>query len=276
MHNDDAFATQPIDDVFDTQSFDTVGNDAWVEAAPVTETVSLDKRQPVVLVLDTSHSMNFPDLQPISQLNAGLQTLRASLLEDNDARRRVDVALVTFGGTPQIRNLRQGEGTVADAHEAFVATTEFNPPKLTGEGITPMGAAMLKALEIVEARKLHYRAQDLPYFRPWLMLITDGAATDSDHEWQQAVQQMQSAQEQKKVVLFPIGVVDADFDKLNQLVWKDPAHPDRWRPAMKLQGLKFEDLFLWLSASIGAILDSSEDDTQVQFPSPMGWAQMDL
>ena len=53
-----------------------------------------EPRCPCVLVLDTSGSM---EGRPLTQLNAGYQTLLTELLEDALASKRVELAVVTFG-----------------------------------------------------------------------------------------------------------------------------------------------------------------------------------
>ena len=55
---------------------------------------SPEQRCPVILLLDTSSSMNGA---PIAELNEGLIALRQELLNEAMASRRVELAMVTFG-----------------------------------------------------------------------------------------------------------------------------------------------------------------------------------
>src|SRR5438046_7942748 len=57
-----------------------------------------EPRCPCVLLLDTSRSMAGPRIEA---LNEGLQVFRQELLKDLLARQRVEIAIVTFGGTPE-------------------------------------------------------------------------------------------------------------------------------------------------------------------------------
>ena len=58
-----------------------------------------EPRCPCVLLLDTSKSMNG---DRIAALNKGLQAFRDELIKDPLARQRVEIAVVTFGGTVQV------------------------------------------------------------------------------------------------------------------------------------------------------------------------------
>ncbi len=120
-----------------------------------------DPRCPCVLVLDRSGSMAG---QPIAELNAGLQQFRAELLGDEMAARRVEIAVVPFG--PVVRG------------SAFHPPTEFQPQPLTAGGDTPTGAALEYAVELIVQQKAAYKQHGVPYYRPWIILITDGQPTD--------------------------------------------------------------------------------------------------
>src|SRR6266568_8254214 len=118
-----------------------------------------DPRCPCILLLDTSGSM---DGAPVDALNQGLQAFQADINQDNLARRRVDVAVVTFGNG--------GVQTVQD----FVTVSQFKAPTLSAGGVTPMGEAINRALNMLRDRKAQYKANDIQYYRPWVFMITDG------------------------------------------------------------------------------------------------------
>src|SRR5438034_874640 len=129
--------------------------------------INPEPRLPCVLLLDVSESMQG---KPIAELNAGLQAYRQELLADPLAAKRVEVAVVTFGG--EVR-------TVVE----FTTTENFQPPVLTARGLTPLGSAVEQGLAMIGQRKQAYRDNGIAYFRPWVFLITDGCPTD---EWQSA------------------------------------------------------------------------------------------
>lgn len=63
-----------------------------------------------------------------------------------------------------------------------------------------MGAAITKALNMVEERKREYRANGISYYRPWIFLITDGAPTD---EWQAAANKVFQGKKIRSLPSFP-------------------------------------------------------------------------
>src|SRR5580704_12688327 len=147
----------------DAPGFDAEFDQRWAEQLLNLDVEFADNpepRCPCVLLLDTSGSMRG---EPIRALAEGLAALREELLQDALAKRRVEVAIVTFGGNVHVL-------------QDFVTMDHLQIPPLTADGLTPMGTATLKALDMVEARKAQYKVNGVAYYRPWIFLITDGAA----------------------------------------------------------------------------------------------------
>ena len=204
-----------------------------------------ENRCPVLLLLDTSGSMQGP---PITELNEGLQLFRDELFADSLAAKRVEVSIVSFGPVK----------VQAD----FTGIQYFQAPMLTASGDTPMGAAIEQGLELLHRRKDIYKANGISHYRPWIFLITDGGPTDSVIR---AAQLVKEGEDKKKFMFYAVGVDNANMDNLKAISVRDP---------VKLKGLRFRDLFKWLSASISSVSRSRPDET-VPLTSPVGlngWA----
>lgn len=204
-----------------------------------------EARCPCVLLLDTSGSMQGT---PIDALNEGLRAFKQDLMKNSLASRRVEVAVVTF------------DSDVKVAHE-FVTADTFEPPTLTAQGLTCLGGGIHLALDIIQERKALYRANGVAYYRPWIFMITDAEPQgEPESIIEQAKQRIKEDEANKRVAFFCVGVENANLDSLGYISVRTP---------LKLTGLNFTQMFLWLSASMSAVSHSRIDE-QVALP-PVGW-----
>lgn len=203
-----------------------------------------EQRCPVMLLLDSSYSMTGA---PIIELNEGIKLFKQNIQEDEIAALRVEVAIVTFGNRPKL---------IQD----FSTVSKFNPPKLQADGNTPMGAAIEIALDKLEERKNIYKSNGVPYYQPWVLLISDGIPTDN---YNRAAQRVRAAAAQRKLSFYCVAVRNADLNILKQIAPEDT-------PPLPLEGLKFKELFKWLSASVRAT-SRHEIGEQVDVPDFSGW-----
>ena len=199
-----------------------------------------------MLVLDTSGSM---DGNPIKELNEGLVSLLSALKTDEVASFSVELGIITTGsGTPRQELALTGVNQLEQL------------PRLGASGTTPLGGAVKLALDALEVRKQQYRSTGVPYFQPWLIIISDGSPTD---EWQSVAARSHAMSGQRKLVCLPVGVSGADMSILGAFSSKG---------GKALAGLKFAEFFEWLSASMGRVSASNSTAAAVQLPSTDPWA----
>lgn len=206
-----------------------------------------EPRCPLLLLLDTSGSMAGP---PIAELNVGIATLKDELIKDELASKRVELAIITFGPVEMVQD--------------FTTAANFHPSELKASGATPIGEAINQGLDLLETRKAIYRQNGIAYYRPWVMLITDGAPTD---HWKSAAARVKEGEAAKAFSFFAISVQDANMETLREISVRQP---------LNLKGLMFREYFLWLSNSMRAVSQSAVGDrVPLENPAtPDGWAEV--
>jgi len=152
------------------------------EGDPSLDSSNVQPRCACLLVLDVSGSMSGA---PIAELNSGLKVFQDELLTDELAMQRVELGILTFGPV--------------QIEMPFHSAENFVAPTLTAQGNTPMGAAVLQAIDMIRQRKEDYRAHGLPYYKPWIFLITDGAP-DGNDPWQSAADAVRQGEAGRSLV----------------------------------------------------------------------------
>lgn len=218
-----------------------------------------NQRTPCVLVLDASWSMNTltsSGSKRIDELNAGIKELENALKADDAAISRVQICMVVVGGPNNEAELML-DWTDAGSFEAF---------PIRADGSTPLAEGLEIGLEMAEMAKRNLRKAGISYTRPWMIVISDGEPTSLDSAWEQATTKTRTAEKERKIEIFSVGVDGADIGKLNQI---------SNRPATMLDGMKFKELFVWLSDSLSAVA-RSRPGQNLNLPDTDPWKNVGL
>lgn len=207
-------------------------------------------RCPVALLLDTSQSMLG---DPIAELNRGTRLFVEEVLKDDFARFAVELTIITFGGVAQVAQPFTPLANVTGGE---------NMPVFQAGGGTPMGAAIERGLSMLEQQKASYRHKGIPYYQPWMVVLTDGHPTDAV---QTAAQRVHSLSAARKLVFLGVGVGDG-FDLAAMAAICPPN-----RPPKRLAGLQFAEFFEWLSRSMAQVSRSASPEAKVHLPPTDGW-----
>jgi len=184
---------------------------------------------PVILLLDTSRSMSVH----ISSMNEEVPKFRDDIMDNELARKRVELSVVQFGGSVRV------------CHE-FSPVEEFDPPQLSANGGTPMGEAILRGIDLLKERKEKYKKRAVDYYRPFFFLFTDGQPTDMQpggNKWNEVAEALKEGTEGNHFVPLMVGADDSSVDRLQHLA------VEGW-PVIQLEGFRFDEMFEWLSTSV--------------------------
>ncbi|MDA3942089.1 MAG: VWA domain-containing protein [Bacteroidetes bacterium] len=199
-----------------------------------------EQKCPVVFVLDVSGSMSG---DPIIELNKGLAQFQEEIQDDTTARERLDIAVVSFGSDVQVE------------HD-FKLIAEYNMPQLTTRGSTNLVDGMRKGMELIRERKNWYQQTHQTYYRPYLIMITDGYPNECPKK-AGLNDEIEAAARNKEFNFWAIGVQGANMEMLKEMAV--PQFNGSLKP-LQLRGIRFVELFKWLSASFSKISNSKEGD----------------
>lgn len=212
------------------------------------EPITYEEKCLCMLVLDTSGSMitdgNGSSIIPIDELNKGIKTFKTELLKDAVIRDRLEVGVIPYN-----------DGVDENKIVHPTPLQNLNVPTFVAEGTTATATALEKAFEIVNDRKQYYKQHGLSYYRPWIVLMTDGYP-DEDQDMQSIAQRIRLAKENKEFAFMPIGIGElAAMDELKKMATDD------FNP-IRINAVKFSEFFKWLSNSIKSIPKSTNGEMQ--------------
>ena len=187
-----------------------------------------------ILLVDTSGSMAG---ESIKRLNEAINEFKEQTMLDEIARNSVDIAIVEFN-------------SYATVIQDFVPLPEMQTVTLNPRGVTSMGAGIELAIDMVKARTRLYASLGTPSYKPWIIMITDGAPTDDITVAKQRIEEEENKGSYGKLKFWAIGVPGFDVNTLTTLS----------RRCISIDKARFKGLFNWLSESMVAISSSSVNE----------------
>ena len=190
----------------------------------------------LAFLLDTSGSMGFAQggTAPITALNEGLNRFKAEVCQSPQTRDILDVAIVEFNSNFRVV-------------QEFVPVEYMEEVNLGVAGTTKMTPAIRKVLEMVNERSRFYRRSGTEPYKPWVILISDGAP-DPDDDITIVAREIREMEVAGKVSFRSLGVQGYDPKTLHTLCDGK---------VLKLEGTDFTSFFDWVNKSMRSVSQSS-------------------
>jgi uncharacterized protein YegL len=202
----------------------------------VEQPTNFEQKCPCILVLDVSGSMSG---NPITQLNEGLQKFQSDIMNDPIAKKRLEVGIVTF------------ESSVNVVQEPKLID-QFQMPYLETGGSTMLVDGVREAIKLVEKRKSWLRETGQNFYRPYVVLITDGQP-DGGQDVNGLGTEIRQGVNGKHFNFWAFGVEGANMEMLKSI--SDPS-----TPPLYITNCDFAGFFKWLSNSMDKISKSKSGD----------------
>lgn len=205
------------------------------------------QRVPCVIVMDCSSSM---EGTPIAALNEGLKKFEEELKADEKARRSARIMLIRVGGF-------KGDPNEVQIRVPFQDAREFSAPREEASGTTPLGEAVILALQKIDEEKTYLRSQGLSYHRPWLFVMSDGKPNEGP-AWTRACAECLRAPDERRASIFPIAIDSGNPNELDRCIAE--LQKLSTREVQVMEGVKFSQFFVWLSNSMGSAADTNAEN----------------
>ena len=185
---------------------------------------SSEPHMALVFVLDVSYSMDGP---PIYQLNAGLNRFKSEVCLNKQTRDILDVAIIQFNDTFQVV-------------QNFIPIEYMPHIQLECKGGTRYTEPIREALKMAEERSRFYKRSGTEPFKPWIIMVTDGAPLD---DVRQIADEVRAAQNSEKLRFIALGV--GDYDPRALALMTDVV--------FRMEGTDFTSFFDWVNKSMRSV-----------------------
>lgn len=205
-------------------------NEEQLPPGKLETTDNYEAKLPLLFILDVSKSM---EGRGIRQLYRGLQEFESFFINDPVALARLEVGIISFS-------------TEARVEQSFSSIGKQPLPKMTAGGRTNMIDAIKVGLQLIDQRKRFYKSKGSQYYRPYIVLITDGSPWPNKNLGN-LPEEIRSGTENNQFVFQAFGAGRANMSILNKL-----SHSDY--PPQMINEYDFENLFMCLSPSISKMI----------------------
>ena len=185
---------------------------------------SSEPHMALIFVLDISYSMDGP---PIRQLNEGLNRFKAEVCQSKQTRDILDVAIIEFSNNHKVV-------------QTFVPIEYMLHVQLECGGGTKYTGAIREALRMADERSRFYRRSGTEPYKPWIIMVTDGAPLD---DITQVANEVKEAQQSERVRFIALGVGDYDPKALARLT----------DVVFRMEGTDFTSFFDWVNKSMRSV-----------------------
>lgn len=180
----------------------------------------LTPRLVVVLVLDCSWSIE--DRGLTAELNAALGRWQRDLQTRPVLVASAEIAIVAFGERVELLDVSGGE-----SGPGLVAASELRIPPIRPEGVSLVGDALARAMDVVDERRRTLASQS--HYVPNIVLISDGEPTDAagdpdPQSWRAVLPRLREGEASGAWLVRAVGFGDADPAVLREVAGDNGVH----------------------------------------------------
>jgi uncharacterized protein YegL len=189
----------------------------------------------------------------IDQLNHGIKGFIKEIIADKpNLGQKLELGIITF------------DSAVTRVSEPKLAESlNFKP--LNVNGTTMMVDGIREGIKMVSQRKQWYKSTGQTYFRPWVIMITDGDPdSDQQGELPKLAAEIRQGMDDEDFWFMAIGVTGAKMSTL-EFISHEKMEP------RKLSGLKFSEFFRWLSSTIADVAKGQNVSDALRKNSDDAW-----